>query len=95
MESDADRLATIQAAGGVSVHGPNGAFVAIFDREYEGNDFGGPEIEGRQTVLTARSSDVSKLARDAVLNIEGSDFRLQRQMPDRPAPGWTMVVLKR
>jgi hypothetical protein len=94
METDADRLDTIQAVGGVLVRATSVQFWAIFDREFEAVGSGGLEIESRTPALTCRTSDVASLQKDEPFQIGSETYRLKRPEPDLPAPGWTVLLLK-
>jgi hypothetical protein len=90
IESDATRLRMIKAVGGVLVRHDAGTFWAIFDREFALSVDG--VVESRQPVITARTSDVSALAKDTVLTICDENFRIKRHEPD--GTGMSVVVLK-
>lgn len=92
METDADRLASIKALGGVLVRASGGDFWAVFDREFVAVDVGLP-IESRGPALTCRTSDVYALPKDAVLTVD-RDYRVKLPQQDLPAPGWTIIFLK-
>lgn len=93
LESDADRLASIQALGGQLVSTPAGQFWAIFENQYlEGGFSDGPSIETRQPILTARTSDVQSLAKDTVLEIGGRQYLLKRHESD--GTGMSLVFLR-
>ena len=97
MESDADRLATIQSVDGVPVYSDELAtFFAIFDRQYSSVSAGDLEIESRSPALVCRSSDAKDVTKDMTLMLGGSvqSYRLLRAEPDTPAPGWTTLVLR-
>lgn len=95
METDADRLDTIQALGGVSVLSPARAeFCAIFDRQYSGVSVGDLDFESRSPALTCRSTDVDGMTKDEVLTVLDADYRMLRAEPDTPTPGWTVIVLR-
>lgn len=94
MDTDADRLAMLQACGGVTVQAPNGSFTAIFDAVYQSIQ-GDPLIESSAPALTCRSSDVAELqiAKGQAVTVAGGDFRIMRAEPD--GTGITVLVLKR
>jgi hypothetical protein len=92
METDADRLASIKALGGVLVRASAGDFWAIFDREFVSVDIGLP-IESRGPALTCRTSDVYALTKDSVVQLD-RDYRVKQLQPELPAPGWTIIFLK-
>lgn len=90
MESDADRLASIKALGGQLVRYQGGEFWAIFDNDYETvlNDM----VESRGPALSARTIDVQALAKDVVLPVSGTDYRIKR--PESDGTGMTVLLLK-
>ena len=93
LESDADRLASIKALGGQLVHHDAGSFWAIFENQYHEAGFNdGPSVETRQPVLTARTSDVHALEKDALLEVSGEQFRFKRHEPD--GTGMSLVFLR-
>jgi len=95
METDADRLASIRAGGGVPVlSAEHPTFWSIFDRQYSGVSMGDIDVESRSPALTCRSSDIEELTKDQVLTVGGIDYRVLRAEPDTPAPGWTTLVLR-
>jgi hypothetical protein len=89
IESDATRLRMIKAVGGVLVSHGSGSFWAIFDREFALDG----SVESRQPVLTARTSDVTELPKDAVFDIGGDQYRIKRHEPD--GTGMSLVILRR
>lgn len=93
MESDADRLSSIQALGGFCVRSSSGEFWGIFDHDYSLIDVGSG-VESQNPVLTCRSCDVSSLAKGETLRFAKSEFRVKQIQPEAPAPGWSIVVLK-
>jgi hypothetical protein len=93
MESDADRLSSIQALGGVCVRSSGGEFWAIFDHDFSLIDVG-TGVESQTPVLTCRSCDVSKLSKEEVVRFDSRAYRVKRIQPESPAPGWSLVVLK-
>jgi len=97
LESDADRLASIQALGAGAILKHQGViYDVIFDNEYV---LAG-EVEERAPAATMRSSDVALAAfgKDAVVQVynpfDGStkDYRVRRFEPD--GTGMTQVILK-
>lgn len=95
LESDADRLAMIQALGGREVPGPDGKpFWAVFKFEFI-DVLGGPSVEGRQPFLECRTSDVTTLGidKDTDLTVKGEPYRVRRHEPD--GEGWSLLILKR
>lgn len=91
IESDADRLASIKALGGLLVRHPGGSFWGLFDREFSLSVDGA--IESRQPAINARTCDVKDMAKDTVFTVDGEDFRLKRSEPD--GTGMTLLILKR
>lgn len=95
METDAERLDTIRALGGLFVlSNGRASFEAIFDRQYSSVSAGDLEIESRSPALTCRSSDVVGMTKDEVLTIGEDEYRMLRPEPDSPAPGWTLLILR-
>lgn len=95
MESDADRLAEIQALGGQRVFIRGAEFWALFDRQYQSVALGQLEIESRSPALTCRTSDVERLAlvKDDPIDGLPEPFRVKAHEPD--GTGMSVVVLKR
>lgn len=91
METESDRLAMIKSLGGQLVRHDAGQFWAIFDSEFALSIDG--SVESRQPALTARTSDVTDLPKDAALSTTGGDFRVKRSEPD--GTGITVLVLRR
>lgn len=93
MDTDADRLAMIQACGGVTVQAQNGSFEAIFDRAYLAA-FADPGLEGTAPSLVSRDSDVSllKLRKGEPVTIGSQSYRIARIEPD--GTGISTLVLK-
>jgi len=91
METDADRLASIQALGGQLVHSSYASFWAIFDREFSLSPDGA--VESRQPALQARASDVDGMPKDTVVRIGAESFKVKRHEPD--GTGMTLVILRR
>jgi len=96
LESDADRLAEIQALGnGATLAAQGGTgYSVVFDEQYlPVND-----VEERGPVATMRSSDVAaaKLQKDAVVQVSVDGgvkaFRVKRFEPD--GTGITLVYLR-
>ncbi len=91
IESDADRLASIQALDGQLISYADGSFWAIFDREFLLID---GSVESRQPTLQARTSDVSDIQKDTIISVPGEEaFRVKRHEPD--GSGMTLLILKR
>ena len=90
METDVDRLASIKALGGQLVSHSEGSFWAIFDKEFV--ELSDGMVESTGPVLTARTIDVKDLAKDAVLDVGGQEYRIKRLEPD--GTGMSRVMLK-
>lgn len=97
LESEADRLATVQALGsGAKLKSSAGSFAVIFDAEY----LLAGEVEERAPVATMTAEQVASAAlqKDVVVEVfnpfDGSrkDYRVKRLEPD--GTGITLVVLK-
>jgi hypothetical protein len=95
-ESEADRLAMVQAVGGEEFDtGRPTSLLGVFDREAEQNFVGDHVVETRVPTLTCRSSDVA--AHDlkkgsAITRVsDGSAFRVQRLEDD--GSGMTTIRL--
>ena len=88
-ETDDDRLAAIQALGGVTVTASGICFAAIFDAEFTD----GLDIEGSAPVLTVRSSDATRvqLRKGVRVDVEGASYVVRRIEPD--GTGISRVVL--
>lgn len=94
IESDADRLEMIRAVGGVECKVNKGAFQAIFDNEFVESE-AEPGVEGRQPVLTCRTSDVGELEirKGSHVTIGAEVYRVQRHEPD--GTGMSRLVLRK
>ena len=94
IESDTDRLEMIRAAGGVECKVNKGSFWAIFDNEFVESETE-PGVEGRQPVLTGRSSDVDNLEirKGSHVTIGADSYRVKRPEPD--GTGMTRLVLRK
>jgi hypothetical protein len=81
-ESDADRLALIEGLGGVAVVSPRGQFKGILDRPYQ--PVGDIPVESFDVMLTARTSDVTRLGVDhgVALTIGDEVFIVRSVRPD-------------
>jgi hypothetical protein len=90
METESDRLASIQALDGQLVRTDTGTFWAIFDREY----LESVETETRVPVLTARTSDAEQYAKPKGTAVYvGTDvFSTRRHEAD--GTGMTMIFLE-
>lgn len=93
-ESDADRLASLVALGGLRVRAERGELLAIFDRQYEPTTLGDSSIVASGPVATCRSSDVSRLelARGASVMIDQDRYRVVDVRPD--GTGITVLTLE-
>lgn len=94
MESDADRLAMLQALGGTQVQAQGATFTALFDAAYQAA-LSDPAIEGVHPALTCRTADVERLAltKGLPLTVGGVAYRILRHEPD--GTGMSLLVLKR
>jgi hypothetical protein len=90
METEADRLASIQALGGQLVAAEDGQFWAIFDREF----LESVDTETRVPVLTARTSDAEQYIprKGAAVTVGAVVYRVRRHEPD--GTGMTLVFLE-
>lgn len=94
METDADRLATIQGLGGQLVSAPRGTFWAILDAEYAAaGDL--PAVEGTAPALTCRTSDFKALqiVKNDSITVGDETFKFVRHEPD--GTGISVLVLRR
>jgi hypothetical protein len=89
METESDRLASIQGLGGQLVSTDSGSFWAIFDSDYV--DAVNTETLG--PVLTARTSDALQYAKakDTAVTVAGVVYRVRKHEPD--GTGFTLVWL--
>ena len=94
LDSDADLLALIRDSGGVECKVNKGSFLAIFDNEFVESETE-PGVEGRQPVLTCRSSDVGNLEirKGSHVTIGADSYRVQRPEPD--GTGMSRLVLRK
>lgn len=94
LDSDADLLALIRDSGGVECKVNKGAFQAVFDNEFIESETE-PSVEGRQPVLTCRSSDVDNLEirKGSHVTVGTDAYRVQRAEPD--GTGMTRLVLRK
>jgi hypothetical protein len=95
LESEADRLATIQAVGeSFSTARPEKLWL-IFDREFIEQQFGEFTTEGRKPVGVCRTSDVElhELVKESVItrDADGAKYTVRRFQPD--GTGMTLLVL--
>jgi hypothetical protein len=90
METESDRLASIQALGGQLVSAEAGPFWAIFDREYQES----LDTSTRVPVLTARTSDAEQFIprKGAAVTVAGKVYRVREHQPD--GTGMTLVYLE-
>jgi len=93
LETDADRLASIQALGG-QLHTIAGRLVwAIFEETSQ--DALGAPVETNVPVLECRTSDVSDVLKEQPVTVGSDAYRIRRVDKNTPAPGWTTLRLKR
>lgn len=90
MESDADRASMLRGLGGSLFETSVGQILAIFDNEF----VDGVEVEGRQPVLTCRTSDVERLRvqKGATVAVEAANYRVRRHEPD--GTGLSRLILE-
>ena len=94
METDADRLESIQALGG-RLHLIDGQEVwSIFD-DSPLETLTQPGVEGRVPVLECRTSDVINAQKEQSVSVDSEIYRVKRVERNAPAPGWTTLYLKR
>lgn len=89
IESDADRLAILQAFG-IPVTAERGTLLGIFDAQYV--DAAG--IDQAAPMLEVRSSDVAalQLRKGSTLTVEAAAYRVRRIEPD--GTGMTRLILE-
>ena len=94
LDGDADLFALIRDSGGVTVKCNKGEFLAIFDNEFVEVE-GSPGVEGRQPVMTCRTSDCERLEvrKNSNLEVDGEHYKVQRPEPD--GTGMTKLVLRK
>lgn len=94
-ETDADRLAMIQAVGEQFDTGKAVKLSLIFDREFIEQSLGVLTNEGRKPLGLARTSDVAlhELVKDSVItrDSDGAKYAVKRFEPD--GTGMTLLVL--
>lgn len=61
IETDAMRLAMLQAVGGLTIRARHGYFVGVFGDDYLGVGDGTADVESSSPQITCRSSDVTRL----------------------------------
>ena len=82
-ESDADRLESLRAVGAETVEFDGGKFDGVFDLAYIEIDAMDTSVDSRQPLLVARTSDVERIPKGAILSLRGNKrFRIVRHEPD-------------
>jgi hypothetical protein len=93
LENDADRLAMIKSLGGVLVAKADGEpFWGIFESAFQNALLNGVDMESADPTISARTTDVSGLAKDSVLTVASVSWRLKRGEPD--GTGMTTLRLR-
>jgi hypothetical protein len=84
IESDAVRLAMLQAVGGQTILAVRGSFTGVFGDEYLAIGDGVADVESSGPVVTCRSSDVAtlKIAKGDRLTIGGAYYTVVGHRPD-------------
>lgn len=96
IESDADRLALIQAVGEQFDTGKPTRMWAIFDEAYLETDLDRFAVANREPMLHVRTSDLSAhelVKQSKVTRSDGSDYFVKDFEPD--GTGMTLVRLKK
>lgn len=92
LDTDADRLAELQAVGGRCVLVDGREVLAIFDNGFlETTD--APGVEVRQPFLICRTSDILGIQKDKAVEVGSEVYRVKRHEPD--GTGMSHVQLKR
>lgn len=98
IESDADRLATIQGLGGQLVRTDRGNFCAILDSDFSSAGFSdGARVNSESPQLTCRTSDVKRLQLDEGAELDtlvdgvASRYSVREHQPD--GTGMSVLVL--
>jgi len=96
-ESEADRLASIKALGGVSVSASGGSFYGLLEADYANAE----DVDSNALRLTARSSDVAarSLANGSTLTIGATTYTVRSVQPDGVVEsgaqsGMTVLILE-
>jgi hypothetical protein len=85
IESDATRLAMLQAVGGLTIKSARGSFVGVFGNDYAGIGEGGlAEVESAAPRITCRSSDVArlKILKGDLVTVEGERYTVVGHQAD-------------
>lgn len=90
-ESDADRLAMLRGLGGVSVDGPRGQFVGLYENEFVQVD---ALVDSSSPRLTARTMDVASagVSIGSLLRVGPDVFAVRSVQPD--GTGMTAILLE-
>jgi hypothetical protein len=94
LETDADRLASIQALGGQLCTVGSSKLLAVFDNNPQ-DELTAPGVEGYVPILQCRTSDLQDVQKDVPVLIDGEPYRVRKVERNAPAPGWTTLRLKR
>ena len=94
LESEADRLAMVQAVGETFSTAKADKLWLIFDREYIEQQLGEFSIDGRKPIGLGRTSDIAlhELVKDSVVrrDADGGSYMVRRLQPD--GTGMTLLV---
>lgn len=84
IESDATRLAMLQAVGGQTIRAAHGTFVGVFGDDYVGIGDGVADVESSAPMVTCRTSDVTRLLieRGERLTIDDEYYTVVSHRPD-------------
>ena len=84
IESDATRLAMLQAVGGLTIKAARGSFVGVFGNDYVGIGDSLGDVASSSPRVTCRTSDVTRLKIETGdrLTIDGTYYTLVA--PPRP-----------
>ena len=92
-ETDADRLAMIQAVDNTTVRFNGQQVSVIFDHDHELYGVGeGVGISGRQTMVTARTMDLPGIREGSEITVGVSDYLVVSHQPD--GTGMTVLFLR-
>lgn len=93
METDADRLAMIQAVSDVTGIYNGQTISVIFDNDYHNAEIGeGVGISGRQPLVTARTSDLPGVREGSEIIVGATDYVVAVPRPD--GTGMTELALR-
>lgn len=94
LESDADRLASIQAIGG-ALYLIDGREVWSIFNDTPLEALATPGVEGRAVTLECRTSDTLEAQKEQPVEVGSDAYRIKRVERNSPAMGWTTLYLKR